>query len=347
MLFSGGIGTYLKNLLKRIRFQELGCEVEIYIRTEKEAAWLRQYQPESKVKFCPHWIYGFKEQFFWRENIKGGAFWAPHYNIPWDGYEKLIVTLHDAALPLTPHVPLIYNLYARVMYARIQKKANALIAVSEFARHMTQERGRIFGIPIYVTPLGVDPTWFTSQMGERVYRFPYIIYIGNLKKHKNLIRLLKAFEQVDPEYKLVCVGAFKNLKSRDESARREMRKMADRVVFADEVIGEPLRQLVKHSSGLVLPSTYEGFGLPPLEAMAARVPALVSWAEPMPEVCGEAALYCDPYSVKSIAEGLQKLISLKGEERESLIEKGVEHAAKYNWDKTAAQTFDVFKRTLL
>ena len=346
MLFAGGIGTYLQNLLKRLRFESLGLRVEIYVRTDAEEAWMRQYQPDATVKRCPHWIYGFKEQFFWAQHIKGGLFWAPHYNIPWTGYEKLIVTLHDAALPLTIHTPLIYNMYARVMYWRIRQKADAILTVSEFSRHMSQEKGGIVGIPMTVTLLGVDPTWFTTQPLPRPYPFRYLVYVGNLKPHKNLTRLLQAFEKLTTNHKLVCVGPFKKLKSRDNRAFELMRRMSDRVIFTDEITGEPLRAIVKNSDGLILPSTYEGFGLPPLEAMAARVPVLASWALPMPEVCGKAPLYCDPYSVESIADGLQKLIDLKGPEREARIAEGYEHASKFNWDSTAAQTMEVFRKTL-
>lgn len=346
MLFAGGIGTYLQNLLKRIRFEELGVRVEIYVRTDEEAAWMRQYQPDAAIKRHPYWIYGFKEQFFWLKNLKGGAFWAPHYNIPWGGYDKLIVTLHDAALPLTPHTPLIYNIYSRVMYWRIRQKANAILTVSEFSRHASQEKGGILGIPMTVTLLGVDPTWFTSTKAPSPYPFKYLVYVGNLKPHKNLTRLLQAFKKVDADYKLVCVGPFKNLKSRDNRAHALMREMSDRVIFTDELTGEPLRAIVKNAEGLVLPSTYEGFGLPPLEAMASRVPVLASWALPMPEVCGKSPIYCDPYSIESIADGLRELINLKGEERERRISEGYEHASQFNWDKTAAQTFEVFRRTL-
>lgn len=369
MLFAGGIGTYIQNLLKRIRFETLGLQVDVYVRTQKEAQWMKEFQPNASVKICPYWIYGVKEQLFWLKNLKGGAFWAPHYNIPWGGYEKLIVTLHDAALPLTEHTPWFYHLYAGVMYGRIRQKANAILTVSEFSRHMNQERGRIFGIPMTVTLLGVDPTWFTAPSGPRPYSFKYLIYIGNLKPHKNLIRLLKAWEKLSensqrekkystdlarPEpqspdisdYKLVCVGPFKSLKSRDENAFRLMNRMKGNVIFSEEIVGEPLRDLVKHAEGLILPSTYEGFGLPPLEAMASSVPVLASWAEPMPEVCGPSALYCDPYSVEEIAAGIKRLVGLSGQERQMRIAAGVEHAAKFNWDKTAKETFEVFKTTL-
>lgn len=346
MLFAGGIGTYLQNLLKRIRFEELGLRVEIYARRDAEAAWLRQYQPDALVKYHPDWIYGFKEQFFWLKHLSGkGAFWAPHYNIPWAGYEKLIVTIHDA-LPLTHHVPLIHQMYGRVVYGRIRKKANAILTVSEFSRTSIQERGRIMGIPITVTHLAADPVWFTATTYERPYPFPYVVFVGNLKPHKNLVRLLQAFQKLDTPHKLVCVGPFRKLKSRDDGAFRLMSRMADRVVFTDEVSHEKLRAIVKNADGLVMPSVYEGFGLPPLEAMASRVPVLASWAQPMPEVCGKSALYCDPYSVESIAEGLKELVELKGDERERRTDEGYEHAAQFNWDTTAAQTLEVFRRTL-
>lgn len=345
MLFAGGIGTYIQNLLKRLKFEELGLRVEIYVRTDAEEAWVREHQPQATIKRCPYWIYGFKEQFFWLKNIKGGAFWAPHYNIPWGGYEKLIVTLHDA-LPLTNLLPWYHRAYAKVVYWRLRKKVDAILTVSNFSCVALSDLAGIKKIPMTVTYHGVDEAWFAPKLTEPPYDFPYLVYVGNLKPHKNLVRLLQAFQRVSSSVRLVCVGPFKNLKARDERALRMLRQTAGRVIATDYVAAKDLLSIVKNSMGLVLPSTYEGFGLPPLEAMAARVPVLVSNTSAMPEVCGSPAIYCDPYSVESIAEGLNKLIDLKGPEREHRINEGYENAKKFTWEKTAAQTSEVFRKTL-
>ncbi len=346
MLFSGGIGTYEQNLFKRMDFSELGLPVRIYYRTDREADFLRQYQPKAELVRCPYWIYRPQEQLFWLRNLKGGFFWAPSYNIPWCGYEKLVATLHDACLCMTRYVSPILNIYSRVMFGRIAQKADAAIAVSDFAKKMSQERGGLKKLPIYVTKLGVESAWSEDEKLPKPFDFAYFVYVGNIKPHKNLPRFLEAFKKADVPQKLVCVGAFKNLKLRDEKAVRAMRAMGERVVFADELIGAPLRAVVKGSDGLVMPSVYEGFGLPPLEAMAAGVPALVSTAEPMPELCGESPLYFDPLDIGQMTEGLRCLAGLQGDERTRRIEQGRKRAAEYTWEKTARETMDVLRKVL-
>ncbi len=345
MLFAGGIGTYLQNLLKRIRFETLGLRVEIYVRTDAQAAWMRQYQPDATIKRCPHWIYGIEEQLFWLKNLKGGLFWAPHFNIPWRGYERLVVTVHDC-FPLTPIAHPLMRLYGGVMFGRIKRAANAIITVSDFSKNEMAVRAKISPNRVNVIYSGVAPVWFTRAEGSPPYDFPYLVYIGNLKVHKNLRRLLQAFEKLQTNHKLVVVGPKKELKMRDDAALNLMGHLRERVVPVERATDEELLRLVKHARGLVLPSLYEGFGLPPLEAMAAGVPTLVGNAASMPEICGPAALYCDPTSVEDIQEGIEKLIHLQGEERERRIEKGYEHAAQFNWDKTVTQTLEVFRRTL-
>jgi len=347
MLFSSGIGTYLQGLLKRLPLQGLEAKTHIYVYNEKAADWIRQYQPHANITICPIWIYGLKEQLYWKKVLDGsGVFWAPHFNIPWEGYEKLIVTLHDC-FPLSPYASLPYIIYGKLMYRRIRQKADVILANSEFTRHEIHERARIFDIPTHVIPLGVDPIWFTSILPPRPFPFNYLLYVGNLKPHKNLRNLLKAIRLLKPSQKLVCVGAFKDLKFRDEKAFSMLRRMKDQVILTDRVEDDRLRAIVKHADGLVLPSFYEGFGLPPLEAMASRVPVLVSQAASLPEVCGNSALYCDPFTPQGVADGIHQLINLSGADRARRIAEGHEHAATFNWDKTAAATYEVLRTTLL
>ena len=345
MLFASGIGTYLQNMLKRVRFEQLGLKTEIYVHSEAAAVWVHQYQPEAEVKACPVWIYGPREQLFWLKNLKGGAFWSPHFNIPWGGYEKLIVTVHDC-FPLSELAHPLMRIYGGVMYGRIRQKADAILTVSEFSRRELQERAKIVGTPIQVIPNGVAPSWFTSSLPERPYPFKYFVYVGNLKRNKNLRRLLKAYGKVGPEQKLVCVGPTHQLKDYDRAALRLMQRMKDQVISADVVSDERLRAIVKHAEGLIMPSLYEGFGLPPLEAMASKVPVLVSEATSLPEVCGESALYCNAHSVEGIIEGLQKLMGLQGAERAKRLKEGYDHAAKFNWDTSAQATLEVLKSVL-
>jgi glycosyltransferase involved in cell wall biosynthesis len=349
MLFSGGVGTYLQNLLKRMPLQELGLKVKIYYRTDKESAWLKQHQPAAILKHCPHWIYGIKEQLFWLKNIKGGAFWSPHFNIPFWGPEKRLVTIHDGAFHLGSGVPPLLHLYGRVVYWFIRQRADAIITVSEFAKKRITTRAGIAEERIRAINLGVDEEWFAPAKAERPYAFPYFIYVGNIKPHKNLPRLLKAFEKSGVEQKLVCVGAFKNSKFRDEIAKEEIQRLQGkgRVIFTEEIFGEPLQNLVKHADGLLMPSLEESFGLPLLEAMAAGVPVLASNIESVTDLHEGKLLLCDPYKIDDIARELRELAELNGEARGKIVREGREHARQFDWDKTAQATFNVMKKTFV
>ena len=346
MLFAGGIGTYEQELLKRMNFDELGLPVEIYYRTEKEKEWLAQHQPKATLKHCPHWIYKPAEQFYWMQHLRGGVFWAPHYNIPFFGYEKLVVTLHDGAFALTKHVPWFYNLYAGIMFWWINLRANAALAVSAFGKRMSIENGKLTRVPICVTNLGVDEAWFAPAKPESPYPFPYFVYVGNIKPHKNLTRMLQAYKLANPGIKLVCIGSFKNLKFKDKAAEQLMKEMGTDVIFVDEMRGEGLREVIKHSAGLILPSLYETFSMPPTEAMAAGVPVLSSRIPSMTELHGNHVIYCDPYRVEDIANGILELRDLRGAKRDAQIKAAQEHIRQFVWEKTARETMDVLKKVL-
>jgi len=342
MLFSSGVGTYLQNLLKRMQLSSIGLQTTIFVKDELSATWVRKYQPAATIKFCHEWIYGYKDQIYWWRNIKGGLFWAPHFNIPWGGYEKLIVTIHDC-LPLTPFAYPLVRLYGEVMFGRIRKQADAVLTVSEFSKRELVAVAKMTDVPIHVINNGIDPHWFTNQIPPRPYPFKYFVYVGNMKTHKNLVRLLKAYQKINPEQKLVCVGPFKDLKIRDETAYRLLSRMNNRVVIADRVSNQELRAIVKNSDGLLFPSLYEGFGLPPVEAMASKIPVLVSETSCLREICGESALYCDPYSVDAIAEGLAKMTTMPADEKEKRAQAGQEYVTRYNWDETTQQTMQIFR----
>jgi len=323
----------------------LGLDVEIYVHDEYAARWICQYQPNAVLKICTSRVYEYKEQLFWLKNLRGGLFWTPNFNIPWSGYEKLVVTVHDC-FSLTPLEDTFRRMYARMMYGRLRQNADAIITVSDFSRRELQSQAKVLDCPVYTISNGVDPYWFSSIRPPKPYAFQYFVFIGNGSPHKNLARLLQAFNKVRPEQKLVCVGVFKDSRQRYTKVARLLRKMSDRVIITDRVSHEELRTIVKNSDGLILPSLYEGFGLPAVEAMAAKVPVLVSDTSALPEVCGKSAFYCDPYTTEGIAEGLESLIALKGEELERRVEEGSEHARQFNWDKAAQATLEVFKSVL-
>lgn len=345
-LFSTGVGTYLRGILKRMPFQALNAQTKIFVSSQEGVDWLRQFHPHIEIAICPEPTSSVSQQLFWKKHLTGeGLFWASNTDIPMGGYEHLAVTVHDC-FGLSTYAPLFKKLRTKAQFRAIRKNADVIITCSEFTRHQLHQHARIFDIPTYVVPLGVEPTWFTRTLPKREYPFNYLLYVGHWEPHKNIHALLKAYQKLRPQQKLVCVGPNRTLPNYDKKAYNLAKSMKDRVVIADYVDDSRLMSIVKHADGLVLPSLYEGFGLPPLEAMASRVPVMVSQTAALPETCGDAALYCDPYTVDGIADGIQLLLGLRGSERARRLAEGSDHAAKYNWDKTVEDTFDILKTAL-
>jgi glycosyltransferase involved in cell wall biosynthesis len=227
---------------------------------------------------------------------------------------RLVVTVHDAYY-LQPEarraVRLDKWLYLRAMYAAVARRADSIVCVSAFTADELATRLGI-GRNSVVIHNGIDPEWLTPVVGPRPHAAPYALFVGNARPHKNLGRLLEAFARVPAPYELVVVGRLF-----DQPAA------GPRVRFAGSVDHDTLRAFYAHAAALVVPSLYEGFGLPPLEAMASGIPALVARAASLPEICGDAALYCDPRDVGDIAGSSSRILDDEPL-RERLVSEGRE-----------------------
>ena len=193
-------------------------------------------------------------------------------------------------------------------------------------------------------PNGVDPEWFDVPRPAAAER-PYFVFVGNVKPHKNLGRLLDAFAALAPEipHDLLLVGRRRGFLTGDPEIARRAESLGGRVRFTGFVETEELRRTVAGATALVLPSLYEGFGLPALEAMACGRPVLAARAGALPEVCGDAALYCDPRDPGDIAAGLRRLAT-DAELAARLAAAGVAHARRFSWDDTAAGVGDAIRQ---
>jgi glycosyltransferase involved in cell wall biosynthesis len=181
---------------------------------------------------------------------------------------------------------------------------------------------------------------------ERYGLGDYLFYVGDMRPYKNLDGCLKAFAELNfPNLRFVVVGKkdprfYPNL-------RREVDRLSlkDSVIFMGYVPGEDLPSLYSEAKALIFPSLYEGFGLPPLEAMACGCPVITSRAASLPEVCGNAAYYVDPENVDSIAQGMHKAIT-DNDLRRALSRRGLERAKLFSWDKAAREVLNIFERVL-
>ena len=346
-----GIGTYLRNLVPRVlaarpawRFVLLGRAPTI-----DRLGWNELENASVQAFNAP--IYSVREQLSVTSRRNGGidAFWSPHYNIPLWGRAPLVVTVHDVIHLARPEYTQSASKrwYARHMFASIRRRAAAILTVSEFTKG---EFLRLVGTPrapITVAHNGVDERWFHSESPARVPRAPYILCVASLKPHKNLVALIDAFARLRDRlpHDLLIVGPVDGLRTTDTAVLGRAAACGDRVHLTGEVSDAALRSLVAGASALVHPSLYEGFGLPPLEAMACGCPCLVSQTTALPEVCGDAALYCNPADPTDIAARLYQLLTDERLRRD-LSTRGRARAATFQWSRTAERTLEVLDHVL-
>jgi glycosyltransferase involved in cell wall biosynthesis len=193
-----------------------------------------------------------------------------------------------------------------------------------------------------VIPLGVDIVPAAAHRPRNAGGSPYLLFVGLVKPHKNLTGLLRAFEQIAPAiaHRLIVVGRHSGLRGIDAEALALARRLAPRVELIEGVAAETLAGLMAGADLLIQPSFHEGFGLPPLEAMAAGTPVLAARAGALPEVCGDAALYFDPASAADIARCILQAL---GDDamRARLRQAGLARARRFPWNACAGATVAV------
>jgi len=252
---------------------------------------------------------------------------------------KLIVTVHD----LTPlKFPDFHNLkrklYFRFFVKRLLKQADRIIADSISTKKDIVDLLMIKADKIDVVYLAADMK-HTSKKVPKKYgiKDEYILYVGTVEPRKNLLRLIDAYNKLNPPEKLVIVGA-SGWKNKDV-----YKKKNKNIIFTGYVDDEDLPKLYSNAKVFIYPSLYEGFGLPVLEAMNCKVPVITSNTSSMPEVGGDAVLYVNPSSVDDIRIKLSKLLT-DSNLRKELIKKGINQVKKFSWDKTAKETINVYKK---
>jgi glycosyltransferase involved in cell wall biosynthesis len=239
------------------------------------------------------------------------------------------VTVHDLQHELYPRFFSRAELgYRRVLYKQAVTSSRIVIAISEHARQTLLVKYGIDPARVVTIPLGVDHERLSP--GDEP-REPFLLYPANPWPHKNHDRLYEAFalvRQGRPELRLVLTG------TGHASALPAGVESRGRVSF-DELV-----RLYRTASALVFPSLYEGFGLPPLEAMACGCPVAASNATSVPEVCGDAAELFDPTSPRGMARAIEAVLSDPG----SYVERGLARARLYSWVTTARAHEDVYRQ---
>ncbi len=347
---ASGIGIYLQNMVPRVIKRMPDTEF-VLLGNLDVLAGVRANNCSVRPLVVP--IYSIREQWDLALAIPEGTslLWAPHYNIPVFSRVPLMVTIHDAVHVAMPELfpGCKKQLYAHVMFRAALKKARAVLTVSRFT---ADELTRLFGAwaereRIYVVPNGVDEAWFSIPSGKRSYARKYLLYVGNVKPHKNLRGLVTAYFTImnSTDVDLVIVGERGGFLTGDPELMAVAKQLGNRVHFTGRVSFEDLQQYYAHARALVLPSFYEGFGLTVLEAMAAGCPVAVSGVASMPEVCGDAAVYFDPKDPIEMAEVIRQILE-DDPLREILKKRGRKRAMEFLWDQAANRTVEIIRRVI-
>jgi glycosyltransferase involved in cell wall biosynthesis len=220
--------------------------------------------------------------------------------------------------------------YRRVFYRAAVRRSRIVIAISHHVEETLVSRLRVEPDRVRVAPLGVDRERFSPAPDGRE-RQPILLYPANAWRHKNHRRLFDAFALVRvkrPELRLVLTGA-----------GHEKLRLPPGVETRGRLPEPALIELYRSAAALVFPSLYEGFGQPPLEAMACGCPVAASDTGALPEVCGDAARYFDPSSPESIAEAITEVLA----NPEPWVSRGLRRAASFDWDETARRHDDVYE----
>lgn len=263
---------------------------------------------------------------------------------------KTITIIHDFTTWRFPakHLPRAV-LIERWFLPLALKSSNHLLVISEFTK---QEAVALFHVPASKMTIALGavdsqfapivPTPATISAIQQKYHLPtkYLLYLGTIEPRKNLSRLIEAWQQVGPEfpeYYLILAGGvgWYSQEIVDQA------KVSQRVILPGYIDDADRPLLFSLSEAFVFPSLYEGFGLPPLEAMATGVPVITSRVASLPEVVGQTALLVDPEQVASIADAIKQLL-FSADLRESLRRQGPVQAAKFTWGATAKTVDQVF-----
>ena len=244
-----------------------------------------------------------------------------------------VVTLHDIQhRDLPEFFGPARRSFRRLAYDRAARSAAAVIVTSEFVRGRARDALDLDPSRIHVVPLGIDHATFRPADEERE---PILLYPARGWPHKNHARLFQAFatlRETRPQLRLILTGG----------GLERLEPVPEGVEILGEVPATQLASLYRRAACLVYPSLYEGFGIPPLEAMACGCPVAASRAGAIPEVCGDAAVLFDPTDVEAMTAAMLEA----DERREELQALGLARAAGYTWDETARLHEDVYRAAL-
>jgi len=365
-----GAGHYTYQLIRHLLKNDKENEYVFFFDFRVREKDIKKFtQPNVKIKFFPFSDYkkylpgAYNEILgtatLQKEKLDILHATSSHDRIPTSYGGKTVVTFHDmAAFNIPQYLPAIKRTRDKAVDHLMAYKADKIIAVSQSLREDVKKFLDVPDEKISVIYSGLDRRFFDQPdtdgskiLGKYGITKKYILFLGTLEPSKNITKLLEAFAIFKQKQKqknsdkfghqLVLAGKRGWLSQEYQQIIKDL-GLAKDVIFTGYVIGDELVPLFHGAEFFVMPSLYEGFGMTVLEAFATQTPAIISKVASLPELAGEAAYFINPINTQELADALT-LFAENESLRNQYRAKGLEQAKKFDWDKTARETLDVYK----
>ncbi len=266
-----------------------------------------------------------------------------------------VVSIHDIIHEYMPELyPEKLRFFMSAFYPLSAKRAASVITISENSKRDLMNHYGLSEDKVVVTYIGVSDDFYPVKERERIdnalakygIKDNYILYIGRLEPRKNIPVLIRAFHDLKAEKGIkekLVIGGSKYFKYEEIFNTIKELNISDQVIYTDSIEDSDLPLIYNGASMFVYPSVAEGFGLPPLEAMACGTPVISTNASSIPEVVGDAGILTQPGDTKELAKAIYNVLSNKNL-RKRLAQKGPERAKLFTWEKTAKETLEIYNR---
>ncbi len=343
-----GIGEYSFELLKQFKeFQISNVKFQIYLKDRPR---------EDFPKENESWKYRIvKPRKFWTQiglpldlylhKPRPDVFFTPSHYSPRFSPIPTAISIMDLSYIKFPELFKKSDLYQLVNWTKYSaEKASRIFTISLASKNDIIQEYKLPESRVVITYPGLKQVSSIKYQVSSMPKRDYILFVGTLQPRKNIVKLVEAFAKIKPKYsnlELIIVGK-KGWIYEDILNAPKKFNVEKSVKFIDFVDDLKLADLYKNAKCFVLPSLYEGFGLPVLEAMKYGCPVIVSNVSSLPEAGGDAALYVNPEDVNDIKEKIEKVLSDKNL-REQMVRRGYEQVKKFSWEKTARETLKVLE----
>lgn len=351
-----GSGEFCFQLLSKLSKIDTSNEYSVFLPVEPSSDMPKEKEKWKYVVFHSKKLWTLLDLSKKLKNYKLDVFFSPTHYLPLYTSSPSVISILDVSYLYFPNLFKKKDLYQLRLWGGCSiKKAKKIITISNSSKNDIIKMYKVNPDKVSVVYPGIKQDLGLKikdlSMNDLSKKYgikgDYILFVGTLQPRKNIVKLIEAFSLIRNhkssigDLSLVIVGK-KGWQFEDILNAPKKYNVEDRVKFLDSVSDENLPSLYKNAFCFCLPSLYEGFGLPILEAMQYGCPVATSSVSSLPEAGGDAAVYFDPENVEDIKKSLESIIQ-SSELRDKLIKKGYEQVKKFSWEKTARETLKVLE----